>query len=66
MIIIQEGMAEHAAMKPVKCPKCGYRRVFDAPAGVCVRKSRRGKPLHEPTFILKCKRCGQAIGILFE
>jgi DNA-directed RNA polymerase subunit RPC12/RpoP len=66
MIIISEVLAASAAMRPVKCPKCGHRRVFEAPAGACVRKSRRGKPPHEPAFILTCKRCGQAVGISFE
>ena len=66
MIIVSENLAAYAAMKPIKCPKCGYRRVFEAPIGEYVRKSRRGKPPPESALTLKCKRCGQMVGISFE
>ena len=69
MIIIHENLAANTKMKPMRCPKCGYRRVIDISYGACVRKSRRGNPslmkLTDMAFF-KCKKCGHSVGISIE
>jgi len=62
MILIHENVAVYSATKPMGCIKCGYKRAFDVPVGIPVRKAKRGKP-PLAVALLKCKKCGNQVGI---
>ena len=67
MIIVHENV-NASATRPMGCPNCNYKRAFAVPAGACVRKSKRGKPrdLQTDIALLKCKKCGNTVGISME
>ena len=67
MIYIQENLALSESTKPIICPICGYKRLFEVPSKACVRKSQRGNlPQSEITLLIKCKRCNRIFGITIE
>jgi len=69
MLTVHLHITENIPTKPMECPNCGFKRLFDVPKDTCVRKARRGLP---PIFlgvdfaILKCKKCGHGIGVSIE
>ena len=68
MVYVHENVSIYTAIKPMECPKCKYKKAFHVPVGACVRKSRRGKPPGRDADIalLKCKKCGNQLGISTE
>ena len=65
MIFVYENVVIGSARKPIECVKCGYKRIFDVPDGVCVRKAKHSTPVSN-VILLKCKKCGSQIGISME
>ena len=69
MIVVHKDAPKLKMTKPIKCPLCGYKRAFNVPKNACVRTSERGIPppdSDEDIAFLKCKNCGNQIGITME
>jgi phage FluMu protein Com len=69
VIVICEGASGDKVTKPIGCPRCTNKRVFDVPAETSVRKSRRGNPApHEldDVLIIKCKKCSRLFYVYKE
>ena len=62
MIYVHENVAVYTATKPMECIVCGYKRAFDVPEGVPVRKAKSGKP-PPVAALLKCRKCGAQVAI---